>query len=546
MQPLTRVVDLRRPFASRATRGHDDRVTLRRLCVLGLSLAGAALAHSPPDLPPIDAAEVPALIESLRNPAVTDKRGALMKLSRVVPVEATRPALPLVLDLARAPTDWQPRPWQQVEARTLAIAFLRDFALEPGVLPVLEAALSDENARTKQAAVGALPPKQAALPAIEVALHHPQSEIRRSAAETLGRFTSPTPELLQAFAVALQDGDEGVRAAAARGASSGAKGQTGLGPAIMSALRTERDQNLRASLMRALLETGGATRADVPALVQFLASDPYAEVRANAALVLGHLRATAALPALTGALAHDSDAFTRAQIAEALGLFGPAAKDALPTLIAMVTDKERNTLRFWAVTALAAIDLEHRPDVDATLRRALSDCDLETQARALIAVRGRGRPDKALASALLNLRLVEWSHNGPVWLETLRVLELPVPAAVPVLDPAEWIRSALDEGDRGSRQQATARAKAWGGPLDPRWLPGLTRSLQAPDDDPTRCFAVDALGHAGPAAVAAVPRLLQLLAASAQHPTPGRDCKVVEALRSIAPNDPRVTAVLPP
>lgn len=71
-------------------------------------------------------------------------------------------------------------------------------------------------------------------------------------------------------------------------------------------------------------------------------------VSSNAAKALGQIKAVASIPALIEAL---NNPVCRADAAEALGNFGPQAKEALPALNALV-DKQQNDLKIYELGAI--------------------------------------------------------------------------------------------------------------------------------------------------------------------------------------------------
>jgi hypothetical protein len=95
----------------------------------------------------------------------------------------------------------------------------------------------------------------------------------------------------------------------------------------------------------------GAIRADytrpaVPVLLEVVARDTDAKVRAAAAKAIGRMAADPkdAVPVLTEALKDKAPA-VRIAAATALGQLGPDAKDALPALKEATKDKDKNLIR---------------------------------------------------------------------------------------------------------------------------------------------------------------------------------------------------------
>lgn len=91
--------------------------------------------------------------------------------------------------------------------------------------------------------------------------------------------------------------------------------------------------------LRALGTLGPAASAAIPRIVPHLrrpGSSPYdTQVMEAAATALGSIGSTAAIPALTEALASGPAAH---RAAEALGRFGPAAREALPPLVRLIEE----------------------------------------------------------------------------------------------------------------------------------------------------------------------------------------------------------------
>src|SRR5262249_16268783 len=107
--------------------------------------------------------------------------------------------------------------------------------------------------------------------------------------------------------------------------------------------------------------------------------DPNAQVRREAAVALGSLKAKQAIQDIIRSL-KDTDARVRAKAAEGLWGFGPEAKDAVPALAAALKDKSAD-VRLCAAGALGDIGPEARNTIPA-LGEALKDRDANVRAAA--------------------------------------------------------------------------------------------------------------------------------------------------------------------
>lgn len=134
-------------------------------------------------------------------------------------------------------------------------------------------------------------------------------------------------------------------------------------PDLIAALNDGDDQ-IRAKAAEALWSLGPDSHEAAPALAARL-KDPNAGVRLNAAGALGAIGSDAAvvgLGSLRGAL-RDADPYVRAQAADSLGKFGPAAGPAASELITALKDRDTNvrTAAAYALAELGAAAREALP-----------------------------------------------------------------------------------------------------------------------------------------------------------------------------------------
>jgi len=178
-------------------------------------------------------------------------------------------------------------------------------------------------------------------------LKHTDSDLRREAAKKLGEMGSEAQKAGPALVTAVKgDKDLFVRRFAARALGEVGADPKSAVPALSSLLKEDTKELTEA----AIGSLGKMGEAAVPALVQVLKKqdadpkkkdkgnkkapatpDRTAFLRAKAVNALGELGSAAksAVPALIDAL---KDASIRADAATALGNIGPAAKDAVPVL----------------------------------------------------------------------------------------------------------------------------------------------------------------------------------------------------------------------
>jgi HEAT repeat protein len=156
-------------------------------------------------------------------------------------------------------------------------------------------------------------------------------------------------------------------------------------PDLLAALN-DGDDDVRAKAAEALWSLGGDAREGAPALASLL-KDRSAAARLNAAGALGAIGRDAAAVAVAPLreTLRDADPYVRAQAADSLGQFGPAAGVASPDLARMLGDREKN-VRVAAGYALAGLGSGARDALPA-LNDAAQDRDGDVRTAALYAVK---------------------------------------------------------------------------------------------------------------------------------------------------------------
>lgn len=134
---------------------------------------------------------------------------------------------------------------------------------------------------------------------------------------------------------------------------------------------------------------------------QMTSGDSLVRHRAIEAFAHDAGRSPAAARALLAVLATEREAHVHATIADALGLLGPDAVDAVPALIGLLDD-EHEIVRTRAVSALGRIGATS-PRVVPALARALRDPDHDTRAAAADALGAMGPAARAAVPGLIQI-----------------------------------------------------------------------------------------------------------------------------------------------
>ena len=210
------------------------------------------------------------------------------------------------------------------------------------LVPLALAKMGDANPNTRAAAVGL------------VALL-PPAEATKAAAEVGKRATDEFPEIRRyAGRVLEQIGPAGAPAADALG----------------KALKTEKEDDIRAQFVEALVAMGPGAKPALPGLLPLVAEKGLTTaLRAKAAVAVAVADPTS--PEVSAALvkaAGDPELDIRAAVADALGRLDPLPPAALDTLVRMAKTDAKNGPRVAALRALAAAGPRAKaasPDLDA-------------------------------------------------------------------------------------------------------------------------------------------------------------------------------------
>jgi HEAT repeat protein len=296
---------------------------------------------------------------------------------------------------------------------------------------------------------------------------------------------------------------------------------------LIEALKDE-DSRVRRSAAEALGGAGPMAARATRRLTEML-KDEDSSVRQAAASALGRIgrKARKSVSPLTGLL-KDKDPRIRASAAQALGGIGPRAADAVPAIRALVKDREAQ-VRASAARALARIS----PGAEATvptLNKLLSDRDANVRDTAAHALGEVGRP--AVPVLINGLK-----SGNPIFLQAVtnalgRIGAPAVPALIKTL-------SNPDEKVLARQYAAVALTK-----INDNTKEIVSALTQRLDDDNSviRRSAAGALGKIGPAASAAVPRLIDLSRDESEDSSVRE--YAVRALTSIDPKNEKVASTL--
>ncbi|WP_199245211.1 HEAT repeat domain-containing protein [[Phormidium] sp. ETS-05] len=447
-------------------------------------------------------AAIPALIKSLESDNSQLRRAAVQALQRI-----GTPATPALLDALKSP-----KPQVRWSAATALGGY---YYREEKVIEALVKLFKDPDARVRRSAFASVAnialmsrsssssSLKAAVPDLITALKQDKDDdVRRSAAEALGRMGAEAKAAVPDLITALKDKDDGVRRSAAEALGDiGAEAKAAV-PDLITALK-DKDDGVRRSAAEALGDIGAEAKAAVPDLITALKQDKDDGVRRYAALTLERIgaEAKAAVPDLITAL-KDKDAQVRSSAASALERIGAEAKASVPDLITALKDKDAQ-VRGSAAGALANMGAEAKASVP-DLITALKDKDAQVRSRAAGALVNMSAEAKAAVPDLITAlkdKDADVRHYA-AW--ALGNIGAEAKAAVPDLI------TALKDKDADVRHYAAyalgnigAEAKAA--------VPELITALKQDKNDDVRGNAASALGRIGAEAKAAVPELITAL-----------------------------------
>lgn len=412
---------------------------------------------------------IPILRESLREESVPTRRGAVEALAKIGP--------PATESLARALRD--------ADHSVRALAAEKLVHLDPEGIEALGQALEDASAAVRILAVRTLaqPGRNTSklAPAIAKRLDDGEGSVQKEAAIALGKIKAEPAVIVPPLIRALSKKDESVSVTAREALLT-------VGPPAVPILAKSLKDSARPAQTRmcaVLGQLGPDAREAVTPLIELLR---LRDDTLHAAVADALTRIDGpAVPELTKLLGH-ADSSLRKRSAKVLGKFGPAAKDAVPALIEMLRHEDAS-VRSASIQALGKIGAGAAPRLLDELRKRPDHDPL------IAATAATGKPAvtglvKLLRGNDLSLRMTAMEALGRMG-----------PPAREAIGPLIVVFS--DPNYRAGVKAAESVAR-----IGPAAVGDLARVL----DDKNlvmRKLAAIALGHMGPPAKAALPRLKQ-------------------------------------
>jgi len=314
--------------------------------------AGKALAQ-------IGTPAVPVLIEELNKPGSRQLDRAAHSLALMGP-EAS-PAVPALIVCLKH---------KDPLVKAMAAYALGEIGPPASKAATTLALLLNDSSKTVQkqarAALAAIGPRS--LPALRGALTAPQPDIRQQAASLIMLHRAEARDAVTDLIPLLRDKKPAVRSAAARALGAIGKDAKGAIPMLLE-LSEDRDATVRAAVAAALGDTSPDAGPAISALVR-LFRDPVPAVRLQAALAVVKIGASA-VNVLINTVPNEN-LFMRVSAIYALGEIGPAARDAVPTLLDKLNDPEP-IIRSGAALAVGKIAARPTQEAIKKLKDSLKD-----------------------------------------------------------------------------------------------------------------------------------------------------------------------------
>lgn len=345
--------------------------------------------------------------------------------------------------------------------------------------------------------------------------------LKAEAADALGAI-GPAAKAAVPALNKITEANRGYMGHAARDALRSICGDALKVPSLIEKLNSsDRETRRRAIAGLQMIRSPEARRA-IPNLIEILENETENEMcRIEAAQTLAHLKAEDAVPVLVeifmGEKTGPGEFMLRREAARALGLMGPVAKPAIPTLMAVVENESENVgYRCSAAKALGQLKFADAVPVltkilrqRGELRRIGKDSHMRGAAANALGLMG----DKAMpAISVLVATLKDGSETPGVRSEAAEALgrlkyEPAVPALIKMLEEKDlrWGKHMASD-----LRKSVVRALGYMGPQGKTAVPTLIETLKD-DEAYIRKCAADALGSMGPQAKAAGPALKEAL-----------------------------------
>lgn len=261
---------------------------------------------------------------------------------------------------------------------------------------------------------------------------------------------------------------------------------------------SDKEKEVRRAAAEVLQKFGADAIPATSALAQMLNNDPEAANRRQAALALGEIGQAAAnvVPDLIVSMKKEKDTDVRKTVIQMLGQMGPPAKLAVPELLKLLKDKDKEITQA-AVASLSLIG----PGAIATFTAALKDPDKDMRRNVALVLLNMGpKAKEALPALVAGLKDPEEEIRK---LCILSLKEIGAEAKAYV----SQVAGALKDENAEVRANA-AYTLLQMGPEAKAAIPGLVKNLKDPEQ-PVRDAASSVLAELAPDAV--VPALIESL-----------------------------------
>lgn len=278
----------------------------------------------------------------------------------------------------------------------IAIAGLPVFDIKEIDFELVEAVKEEKDSRVRKelSALFARHPEfgKRAVPGLSAILKDPDAEARAAAADALAKLGSDAKDAATDLLTLLNDADKPARHAGifALGRVS-PDNPSFVAAALIKRFNEEKDHELRRDIVVSLKLIGDKSESTVAALAKAL-QDPEDDVKSSAAACLGTF-GEAAKPAVESLLKLATQSKNKGLRIDALRAFGsalgPALKDRLKDVIAIMETDADFEVRLAAVEEIGSLGMELKDDKDtiAALRKRQSDPQAKVREAAAAAIR---------------------------------------------------------------------------------------------------------------------------------------------------------------
>lgn len=296
--------------------------------------------HYPPPKP-VSASDIPDVIKKISAPDYNTKFEGLNELMRLHPVEAGLSAIPDVIAITKLQKN-DSNNFMYDTVQVMAVRVMgRLPKTEESIKYLFEAVHSPDKNLSLEAA-RSIPIDSTSMEQVKAAYKHDESRVRST---IISRFSSLRgyydKDAIELMNAALADPEKKVRIEAALLLHAGKNNHSEFAPALIAAIKVEKEVPSQLIYMKALAETGGAPADELPLFIPLLKAENEF-LRYYSARIIGSMgsKAAEAVPSLITALkqparlgvAIEQERMTLDAIIEALGNIAPDDARVLETI----------------------------------------------------------------------------------------------------------------------------------------------------------------------------------------------------------------------